>query len=115
MVAVIGVALMTPVSSFAVVGDQDGDGDVDQSDIDTILAARNTPADPNDPRDLDGDGMITVLDARIAAACCTRDLCVVEDIDPKVTPGATATVQSKVVRSPASLAYPLCRNGESWC
>jgi hypothetical protein len=34
-------------------------------DLGSILAARNTPAlGPNDPRDLDGDGMITILDAR---------------------------------------------------
>jgi hypothetical protein len=78
-------------------GDIDGDGDLDRDDMNLILAARNTPANPPqpeiknfsiqlsnvngaefsdplglanfssaglDPRDLDGDGMITVLDAR---------------------------------------------------
>jgi hypothetical protein len=46
--------------------DVDGDGAVDRSDVDLILAARNTPAvGPDDPRDADGDGTITVLDARI--------------------------------------------------
>ena len=45
--------------------DADGDNDVDRSDILEIMAARNTPATgPDDPRDADGDGVITVLDAR---------------------------------------------------
>ena len=56
-------------------GDQDGDGDVDVDDVGLILDARNSPADPADSRDLDGDGAITVLDARIAVTQCTRPLC----------------------------------------
>lgn len=57
-------------------GDIDGDGDVDQDDLNAVLAARNTPASgPNDPRDLDGDGMITALDARQLRLLCTRPNC----------------------------------------
>lgn len=38
---------------------------VDLDDLSLLLAARNTPASgPDDPRDLDGDGIITALDAR---------------------------------------------------
>lgn len=45
--------------------DIDGDGDVDRDDLNLALAAQNQPASgPDDPRDLDGDGMITALDAR---------------------------------------------------
>ena len=57
-------------------GDLDGDGDVDRDDMNIILAARNTPASgPDDPRDLDGDGMITGLDARKLVLLCTRPRC----------------------------------------
>jgi hypothetical protein len=47
-------------------GDLDGDDVVDRNDLDLVVASRNQPAvNAEDPRDLDGDGMITVLDARI--------------------------------------------------
>ncbi len=60
-------------------GDVDGDGDIDRDDILELMAARNTPADgPDDPRDLDGDGMITVLDARKCVLLCTRPRCATE-------------------------------------
>ena len=56
--------------------DVDVDGDVDSNDIALILAARNTPANgPDDPRDADGDGFITVLDARQCALACTLPGC----------------------------------------
>ena len=59
-------------------GDVDGDGDVDRNDILLISAARNQPASgPNDPRDIDGDGVITVLDIRAASTLCTRSRCAV--------------------------------------
>jgi hypothetical protein len=57
-------------------GDIDGDGDVDRDDLKLIQAARNTPASgSNDPLDLDGDGMITGLDARKLILLCTRPRC----------------------------------------
>jgi hypothetical protein len=57
-------------------GDIDLDGDVDMNDLKLILAARNTPANgPNDLRDLNGDGKIDVLDARILSTLCTRPRC----------------------------------------
>jgi hypothetical protein len=55
--------------------DIDRDRDVDLDDINAILAARNTPAVPGDARDYDGDGMITVLDARKCVLQCTRPRC----------------------------------------
>ena len=59
--------------------DIDGDNDVDRDDLNLILAARNTPATgADDPRDVDGDGMITVLDARKCVLSCDRAGCATE-------------------------------------
>jgi prepilin-type N-terminal cleavage/methylation domain-containing protein len=56
--------------------DLDRDGDIDSADINIVLAARNTPASgAGDGRDVDGDGRITVLDARKLATMCTRPRC----------------------------------------
>ncbi|MCP4708880.1 MAG: hypothetical protein GY869_09670, partial [Planctomycetes bacterium] len=47
-------------------GDLDHNGQVNQNDLIPILQARNTLADdPNDPRDLNKDGTIDILDARL--------------------------------------------------
>ncbi|MEJ1961515.1 MAG: endonuclease/exonuclease/phosphatase family protein [Gammaproteobacteria bacterium] len=57
-------------------GDVDGDGDVDRADIDAITAARNTNANgPYDPRNMNGDSRIDVVDARLAVSACTRPGC----------------------------------------
>lgn len=57
-------------------GDIDLNGDVDLNDLAKINAALNTKASgPNDLRDLDGDGMITALDARKLVTLCTRARC----------------------------------------
>jgi predicted extracellular nuclease len=57
-------------------GDADSDGDVDSADIAAITAARNTSASgPYDPRNLNGDTRIDIVDARLAAAACTRPGC----------------------------------------
>jgi amidase len=60
-------------------GDVDGDGDVDNNDLNLILAARNTSASSvNDLRDLNGDGKIDALDSRILTTLCTRPRCAVQ-------------------------------------
>jgi hypothetical protein len=57
-------------------GDIDLDGDIDNNDLNAILAAKNTPAsDANDLRDLNGDMKIDLLDSRKLTLLCTRPRC----------------------------------------
>lgn len=57
-------------------GDLNGDGRVDKDDLNIILAALNTPATgPHDARDLNRDGVINALDARILVTLCTSQGC----------------------------------------
>jgi hypothetical protein len=56
-------------------GDLDGDADVDQNDVNILLGYRNKPASACPACDLDGDGMITALDARKLVLLCTRPRC----------------------------------------
>jgi len=58
--------------------DIDGDCNVDRYDVMTILSHRNQPANVAPACDLDGDGMITVLDARQCILKCTCPRCVCE-------------------------------------
>jgi hypothetical protein len=56
--------------------DVDGDADIDFTDIRAIFSARNTPASgPDDPRDADGNGMITFVDAKQCISQCTNPRC----------------------------------------
>ena len=67
---------VTFVSASARTGDLNGDGAVDTSDLALIMDAINTVASGiDDPRDLDRDGRITVLDARKLALLCTLAQC----------------------------------------
>jgi hypothetical protein len=58
-------------------GDLDGNGVVDRNDLDILTQALNTKASVGrpDPRDLDGDGKITVLDVRRLVLLCTKPFC----------------------------------------
>ena len=62
----------------AIQGDLDHDGDVDQDDLNILLTYRNQPATECPECDLDGDGVITVLDARKLVLLCTRPRCATE-------------------------------------
>jgi hypothetical protein len=57
-------------------GDLNNDGRVDKEDLNIIQAALNTSAsNPYDARDLNHDGVINVLDARILVTLCTYAGC----------------------------------------
>ena len=57
-------------------GDINGDGQVDIDDLNILDMALNTPANsPNDARDLNHDGLINALDARILTTLCTYSRC----------------------------------------
>jgi len=99
LVMVLGVFGQT---AHALVCDVNHDGVVDLTDINLIVAARNAPVPaPTDLRDPDGDGTVTVLDARFCVTKCTRPGCAVSGNrspianagpDQTVLPGATVTL-----------------------
>lgn len=75
---VLLLSLLAPASALAGVCDIDSDGDIDRDDIVEIAAARNTPASgPDDPRDANGDGTISILDSRTCTLQCTLLQCAV--------------------------------------
>lgn len=57
--------------------DLDGDLNVDTDDLNIIRAARNTPATQSDPRDIDENGVINMLDYRQCTVLCTQTRCAV--------------------------------------
>jgi hypothetical protein len=79
--------------------DLNKDGVIDQLDLNIINQASVTRAPatgPNDPRDLDQDGFITVLDARKLALQCTFPGCA-------IPPSAIKAMFKPVVATPAQL------------
>jgi len=68
--------LTRPLS--AITGDLDGDCDVDKNDLNILLLDRNKPVSQSacgSACDLDGDGIITGLDARKLVLLCTLPRC----------------------------------------
>lgn len=58
--------------------DEDGDGDIDTADLTLISQARGQQASgPDDPRDADGDGLITPNDVKVCIPICTRPNCAI--------------------------------------
>lgn len=93
---VVALFVCAPVFAQApMVCDADFDGDVDRLDISLIFAARNQPATgPDDPRDFNKDGVITVNDGRACQRLCTAARCAV--VDPNAIPVADAGTDQTV-------------------
>jgi hypothetical protein len=57
--------------------DVNADGSVDSLDIDEIMSMRGTPVGPGNKYDVDGDGIITVNDARACTLQCSLPVCAI--------------------------------------
>ena len=98
-----GLALLTILlfgldirSAGAQVCDVDMDGDIDRDDIWVIFSTRNTPSNgPDDPRDADGDGIVTINDGRFCVLQCTLPYCVIppSNIAPSADAGPDQNVE----------------------
>ena len=67
--------------------DYNGDGEVNQSDVNLLVARVGQSATgPDDPMDIDQDGKISVLDARLLATQCANSGCAVSDNLPTILP-----------------------------
>ena len=89
------VWLAVAESAAAAVCDVDDDGDVDRLDVQAVAAARGTPALPGDPADADGDGLITVGDARACVLRCDLPRCAI--VTSNATPIADAGPDQQAV------------------
>ena len=58
--------------------DVDSDGDVDKIDLSIISRSRGQTVPPGDPRDSDGDGVITPNDVKVCIPLCTRAGCAIQ-------------------------------------
>lgn len=86
-----GQSLTVPVTVLKTVpGDLNGDGRVDQDDVNIILSDLDTPAkQPFDARDLDHDGTIDMHDAALLQRLCTSPCGVPPDVSQAKADPAT--------------------------
>jgi hypothetical protein len=86
--------------------DLDGDGDIDQLDVNLVLQAIGEPASrPDDPRDMDRDGIITPQDATLLGTQCTQPGCDVLPGQPALPPPPKVRSVSKDLIGPKVLLY----------
>ena len=94
-VAFIAAFVLSTGSALAQVPmkcDANGDGVIDQFDINIIKASRNLPVTgKDDPRDANSDGRITVEDFNICTKRCTRAQCSTINIPPTARAGPDLT------------------------
>jgi pimeloyl-ACP methyl ester carboxylesterase len=78
--------------------DYNGDGEIDQNDVNMLMARVGQSATgPNDPMDLDQDGQITVLDARKLVTQCTNNGCAVATSLPTILPAPSALASANAM------------------
>lgn len=69
-------ALIQVMAKSSIRGDLNGDGVVDELDVDELQLFMDTRSDVvGDARDLNGDGKIDALDLRVLTTLCTRPRC----------------------------------------
>ena len=111
---ILALALLAPVA-LAKTCDVDVNGAIDQKDINLIMAAKGASASGStDPRDADGDGKITVLDARKCTLQCSRPKCAINTAP--VANNDTYTVAENTVRvvvSPGVLSNDTDAQGDA--
>lgn len=68
---------ITPVGTEINICDVDDDSDIDRMDLRVISRARGQDAKPGDPRDANGDRIITSADVKVCIPLCTLERCAV--------------------------------------
>ncbi len=75
--------------------DLNGDGAIDQRDIGVLMQSLNQTVPPGDPRDLDQDGKITVVDARQLATQCNQPGCAIVNVPQRIAPPQMLTASTQ--------------------